>query len=142
MPLTEIMPIIVGVFVAAYAMHLSLGSSAPRPGSWLAPAGAASAFALWTAVAALMEGPTGFWPEHIRNLWGNQIWFDLLLAAAMALTFMMPRARSVGMRTVPWTLLVLATGSIGLLAMCARIAYLEERRISHGEGAASSMEKV
>lgn len=142
MPLIEIMPIVVGVFFAAYVIRLSWGAAAQRLASWLVPAAVGIAFALWTVAAAFSEGPLGFWPEHTRNLWGNQIWFDLLFAAATALTFMVPRARSAGMRTVPWTLFVLATGSIGLLAMCARIAYLEGNQVSFGDRAASSTEKV
>jgi hypothetical protein len=136
------MPVVVGVLVAAYVIHLSVGSPTRQPVSWTLPAGAAFAFFLWTAVAAFREGPKGFWSEHTRNLWSNQIWFDLLLAAATALTFMAPRAREVGMRAVPWTLFVLATGSIGLLAMCARISYLEARLIPAGSGGAASTEKV
>lgn len=142
MPLTEMMPIVVAALVAAYVIQPKLGSAARRPAQWAIPAGVAFLFGLWTLFAAFSEGPTGFWPEHTRNLWGNQIWFDLLLAAAIALTFMMPRARSLGMRTVPWTLLVLATGSIGLLAMYARITYLEASRASFGDVRAASMEKV
>lgn len=125
MSVTEVMPVVAGVFVAAYVIYFAL---APRRFvSWMLPACVAFVFALWTGVAAFVEGPTGFWPEHTRNLWGNQIWFDLLLAAATALTLMVPRGRAVGMRTVPWTLFVLTTGSIGLLAMYARITYLEAR---------------
>lgn len=142
MSLTEIMPIVVGVVVAAYIIRLSWGTAGQWPASWLLPAVAGLVFALWTGAAAFSEGPLGFWPEHTRNLWGNQIWFDLLFAAAIALTFMVPRARSLGMRTVPWTLFVLTTGSIGLLAMCARIAYLQGNQVSFGDRAAASTEKV
>ena len=70
-------------------------------------------------------GWAGFWPLHQAGVWGNQIWFDLLLAVGVAWSLLLPRARSVGMRVVPWTLFVLATGSIGLCAMFARCLYLE-----------------
>lgn len=125
MPLTQVMPIMMGALVAVYAITIAAMPRSQRPSTWAIPACLACALLLWTLKAALQEGATGFWPEHTRNLWGNQIWFDLLLAAALALTFMIPRARAVGMRTVPWTLLVLASGSIGLLALYARIIYLE-----------------
>lgn len=123
----EIMPIIMGVLVAGYVIQRALVAGRQAALPWLLPAGAALALLLWTMIAAWHEGTTGFWPEHTRNLWGNQIWFDLLLAAAVALSCLLPRAHALGMRVLPWTLVVLATGSIGLLAMFARVMQLEAR---------------
>jgi hypothetical protein len=40
----------------------------------------------------------------------------------------MPRARALGMRPLPWLLLVVCTGSIGLCAMFARVLYLQEAK--------------
>lgn len=128
MSVAQIMPVVVAVLVACYVLYLAAAADHKWPGNWLLPAGAGAGFLLWTLIAVVNEGATGFWAEHTRNLWGNQIWFDLLFAAALALTFMVPRARALGMRTLPWTVLVLATGSIGLLAMAARILFLEAAR--------------
>jgi hypothetical protein len=36
-----------------------------------------------------------------------------------------PRARAQGMNLILWTAFVVATASIGLLAMCARLFWLE-----------------
>lgn len=69
----------------------------------------------------------GFWTEHTRNLWGNQIWFDLLLATGIGWFLVMPEAKSLGIRPLPWLLLIACTGSIGFLAMIARLLYLRER---------------
>jgi len=44
------------------------------------------------------------------------------------LFFGIPQAKSVGMRVIPWTLLVLATGSIGLYAFIARLMFLKSRQ--------------
>jgi hypothetical protein len=60
-------------------------------------------------------------------LWGVQIWLDLLQAALVGFVLLVPRARAQGMRPVPWLLGVAATGSIGLMAMVARVLYLEAR---------------
>lgn len=73
-------------------------------------------------------GPFGFWPEHVRNAWGNQIWFDLLLSVGMAFALLAPRARAQGMRLVPWFIAVACTGSVGLLAMGARYLFLCENQ--------------
>lgn len=88
---------------------------------------------IWAAFLALSlytvaaEGPFGFWPNHTQNAWGNQVWFDLLIAIAIGWTLLVPRARAVGMNLWLWLALTCATGCIGLLAMFARCRYLETR---------------
>lgn len=111
------------VFVAFIFVKIALPARAR--GGWLLAATASSLFAIWTGYAVFAGGWAGFWPLHQAGVWGNQIWFDLLLAVGAAWSLLLPRARSVGMRVVPWTLFVLATGSIGLCAMLARCLYLE-----------------
>jgi hypothetical protein len=74
----------------------------------------------------VLEGPLGFWTEHTRNLWGNQVWIDLLFAVGIAWTFILPRARRVGMSMWPWLGVVVATGCVGLGLMVARCLYLEQ----------------
>lgn len=114
---------------AAFLVAILLIASGRRlfsaASGWMAPAALSLAFAAYSTFTALREGPTGFWPEHTRNLWGNQIWFDLLLAAGVACALLAPRARAAGMNVLPWLLAVAATGSIGLCAMLARLLYLE-----------------
>lgn len=78
----------------------------------------------------MREGALGFWPEHVRNLWGNQIFADLVLAATMAVGLSAREARgSFGcrVRLSAWILLILATGSIGVCAYASRVMYLRAR---------------
>jgi len=96
--------------------------------AWILPAVGSLVFFGFSLVAVLQEGPTGFWPEHTRNLWGNQIWFDLLLSVLVGWTLMVPQAKAQGMRPLLWLVLVIATGSIGFLAMLSRLLYLKEAR--------------
>ena len=100
---------------------------AKSPGRWLPPAAVSLLFLGFTLYAIAGEGPTGFWPEHTRNRWGNQIWFDLLCAAGLAWALMLPRARQVGMHPLPWLAVLVSSGSIGALLMYARLSYLEAR---------------
>jgi hypothetical protein len=113
------------IVVAAFIARDTGGAARPR--RWLLPAGLSVVFAAFSVIAVVREGPVGFWVEHTRNLWGNQIWFDLLLAAGVAWALMVRRARGVGMPPLPWLAAVACTGSIGLCAMLARILYLEEQ---------------
>jgi hypothetical protein len=106
-----------------------IGSILLRPG---APgnavlAGALSAgFAAFTAVTIATEGVGLVVINHASNLWGVQVWWDLLFALTVALFLILPRARAAGMNVPLWTLFVVATASIGLLAMCARLFWLEQ----------------
>lgn len=96
--------------------------------SWRLPALAGTAFLVWSLIAIVREGPFGFWTEHTDSLWGVQVWMDLLLAIAVALSALVPAARAEGMRVGPWIALVCCTGSIGLCAMAARLLWLRGAR--------------
>lgn len=136
-PLSDSLPLLAALGFVAYALRLALSrppsphrpenGSIPGPNAWLAPAVLGAAFLAWSLAAVIVEGPTGFWTEHTRNLWGNQIWFDLLLAAGTALAFLVPEARRLGMRPLPWVIAVACTGCIGLMAMLARMLFLKAR---------------
>lgn len=129
MHLYELLP-----WIAAAALIAWMAAAVLRPDarhSWAGPAMLAVVFLGWSAYSIAAEGPLGFWTEHTRNAWGNQIWFDLLIAVGTGWTLLLPQARALGMRLVPWSLLVLASGGIGLFAMLSRCLYLRDRaRIS------------
>ncbi len=127
----------VGAFAfVVYALTLA-SSSSPNAGNWRIPAALSFAFLAFSVYCVAVDGPTGFWPVHSRSAWGNQVWFDLLLAAGIALGVLVPEARKQGMNALPWVVLVILTGSIGLLAMVARILYLKEGKALSGKEATS-----
>lgn len=126
MSITQIIPpLAAGSFVLAALVIAIRKPGRPVRSGWILPALLAAGFFGFTLYTAQVNGQFGFWPEHERNFWGNQIWMDLLLAAGIGWVFMVPRARAAGMRPLAW-LPLMATGSIGLLAMLARLLYLEE----------------
>lgn len=94
---------------------------------WMIPALLSAVFFAGSLRAMATGGLLGFWAEHIRNDWNNQIFVDLLLSASCAYFLSLARARSVAMRVLPWLVTVAATGSIGLLAMLARLLFLEQK---------------
>ena len=109
---------------------LALGyviAGSPKIGSAILAAALASGFGAFTAVTIAKEGVLLVWTNHTQNLWGVQVWWDLLCAVVLAVFLIAPRARAAGMRMIPWTLFVAATASIGLLAMAARLFWLEAR---------------
>jgi hypothetical protein len=121
----SIVPAVAGLAFVAFLMTTS-GSAPVRQRVWLLPAAASLTFLLVTLRAVIAEGPLGFWPEHTRNLWGNQIWLDLLLSASIGWFFIAPQAKALGMRLLPWSFLIICTGSIGFLAFAAKVLYLRE----------------
>lgn len=92
---------------------------------WKIPAILALLFGLFTFYTVATEGPLGFIEEHTRTMWSSQIWFDLLLGVAIAVWWMVPPAKAVGMRVTAWLALVAVTGNIGLLTMLARLWWLQ-----------------
>lgn len=88
-----------------------------------------AAFSAFTAFTIAREGVVTVIANHTMNFWGTQVWYDLLIATSLALFFIVPRARAAGMNPLPWILFVAATASIGLLALVARLWWLERRSI-------------
>jgi hypothetical protein len=123
---TSIVALLAGFLAVLAALRLAMADLVPRPGRWLLPAGLSTGLLAWSLWAALSEGTLGFWHEHAhRGLWGSQIWFDLLLCALAAMALAYPQARAAGMRLLPWTLLILSSGAIGLGYFVARLWYLQ-----------------
>ena len=126
------MPSLPLLALAGLAVVLACAISAGRARitHWQVPAVLCAAFFAYSLWPVLTLGPLGFWNEHVRNLWGVQIWFDLLCAIGVGWALLAPRARAAGMTPWPWLALIAATGSIGLLAMLARVFY-HESAIGH-----------
>lgn len=95
-------------------------------GSAVAAALLFAGFSAFTAVQIAQEGVVGFFTNHSQNLTGLQVWWDLIMCALIALFFIAPRARAQGMSVTLWGIFVGTTASIGLLAMCARLFWLEQ----------------
>lgn len=105
-------------------------------GSPALAAALAGGFAAYSGVTIWAEGLMPVLANHTSNLWGVQVWWDLLISVTIALFLIAPRARVQGMNLPLWTLFVVATASIGLLAMCARLFWLERSSASADGNAA------
>ncbi len=93
------------------------------------------AFGAYTALTIAREGVMTVIVNHTFNLWGVQVWWDLLSALTIAMVLIAPRAKAAGMNLLPWALFVLATASIGLFAMAARLFWLEQAAAREGKAA-------
>jgi len=115
-----------GIVAILLALAYILMNREPS-GNALIAAALSGAFAGFTAITIVKEGVLLVWTNHTTNLWGVQVWWDLLFATGTALFFIAPRARAAGMNILPWVVFVGLTASIGLLAMVARLFWLEKR---------------
>jgi hypothetical protein len=97
----------------------------PVTGNPIVPAMLSAGFFAYTAVQIWQNGIVMFWTNHTANLTGIQVWWDLVMCLMIALLFVAPRARKMGMNVPLWALFVGTTASIGLLAMVARLFWLE-----------------
>ncbi len=127
MQYVEFWPIASVVLIVMFFVYLAFGGGALRRGAWLVPAALCAAFTLFSIYPVVTEGPFGFWPNHSQTFWGNQVWIDLLLALGVACYFIADRAKQLGIRVAPWLLLVLCSGSIGVLAFLSRVLFVQER---------------
>ena len=92
---------------------------------WWIAALLAVGFIAFSAVPIMQEGYLGFLPNHTQNLWGTQVWYDLVICVVVAMVFIVPRAKAAGMKVPLWVLAVGLTASIALLPMVARLFWLE-----------------
>ncbi len=125
--MTAVLPLLAAAFFLLVSVLIVFKPAMLQKQVWLFPAALSVVFAAFSLHAVSFDGILGFWTEHTRNAWGNQIWFDLLFAIGIGWYFAVPKARALGMRPVLWLFFILCTGSIGLLAMVARLLYLETR---------------
>ena len=95
--------------------------------SWWLAAALGVAFIAFSAIPIAQEGYLGFLPNHTQDLWGTQVWYDLVICVVISLVFIVPRAKAVGMRVPLWVIAVGLTASISLLPMVARLFWLESR---------------
>lgn len=123
--LTPLIALFAGGFLAALIAIGSIVLRDSRIGSAALAAAICGGFIAFTAGTIYSEGLTPIFTNQTSNLWGVQVWWDLLIAVTVALFLIAPRARKVGMKLPLWILLVVATASIGLLAMAARLFWLE-----------------
>ena len=113
------------VFVAGMGFFAYTLVAKPTIGNSTLAGALCFVFSGYTAVQLVREGPFMFLTNHWANLTGIQVWWDLIMAVVIAFFFIAPRARAVGMSVVPWAIFAGLTASVGLLAMCARLFWLE-----------------
>lgn len=130
MRLTEVLPILAicaAVFFIVVVTLYDTGRGETLVAMpWWFPAGLSAAFFGWTVWTISREGLWAVWLNHTTNMWGNQVWFDLLFAVSIGWWLALPRIRAAGMNVWGWLLFVVATASIGFLAMIARLLYLAQ----------------
>jgi hypothetical protein len=130
-PSESLLPTIAATFFLMFSIYILVKDERPVKNSWIFPAALSILFLLFSLKAIESEGLSGVWFEHTRDLWGNQIWFDLLLGIGIGWYLIVPQAKSLEMRVNLWLMLIVCTGCIGFLAMIARLIYLRDCSEKH-----------
>ncbi len=125
-------------YLSVFAAFLYVLIAKPEQGNAILAAMLAAGFAAYTAVQIYSEGVMMFYTNHTANLTGVQVWWDLLASVIIALFFIVPRARAVGMDVWVWAIPVGLLASIGLLAMAARLFWLENAKAAADQSSAST----
>ncbi|WP_155800067.1 hypothetical protein [Porphyrobacter sp. AAP82] len=123
--LTPFVALAGGGLVLALAAIAAMAARPHAQGNALLAGALSAGFAAFTAVTIAAEGAGPVIINHTSNLWGVQVWWDLLFSLLVATFLILPRARAAGMNVPLWTLFIAASASIGLLAMAARLFWLE-----------------
>jgi hypothetical protein len=89
-PNTSVLPAIVGGLSILFGLAVVVKDDRHIQKIWLLPAALSLLFLLFSIQAIMAEGLFGFWTEHTRNLWGSQIWLDLLLAVSIGWFLVVP----------------------------------------------------
>lgn len=133
MDMLQITFIAVLAFGAIGIFHILI--SKPTVGNAVLAAMLSAGFGAYTVVQIGAEGVLMFFTNHTHNLTGLQVWWDLVMCVVVGLFFIAPRARAVGMNVTLWALFAGCTASIGLLAMAARLFWLESQAQAAAPGA-------
>ena len=83
-------------------------------------------FTIFTAIVAVDQG---FAPvlELLQTGWGAQVFLDLVIAAVISLTYIVPEAKQKGINPWPTVVGAVLLGSISLLAYLLHRAVVERR---------------
>lgn len=123
--LNPLLALAAGGLVFAVAAILVIVTRPATSGNALLAGALSAGFAAFTAVTIATEGVIPVILNHTSNLWGVQVWYDLLFSLSVATFLILPRARAQGMSVPLWVAFIVLTASIGLLAMAARLFWLE-----------------
>ena len=74
-----------------------------------------AAFLALTGFAVWQHGYLGIFQIELESSAGWQVLADLVIALSLFLVWLWRDAKAAGRNPIPWTILILATGSIGAL---------------------------
>ena len=77
-------------------------------------------FTIWSTLVGIEHGPLGFLTVAAREPWALQMLIDLGIAATIASLYVVRDAKKNGINPLPYVLVTVALGSIGLLAYFVR----------------------
>ncbi len=93
-PLTPFLALATAGLVFAVAAILFIAARPGAPGNAVLAGALSAGFAAFSAVTIATEGLLPVVLNHTNNLWGVQVWYDLLFSLSVAVFLILPRARA------------------------------------------------
>ena len=94
---------------------------------WWVPAVLWGIFTTYSIVVSVRGGALGFLSVPRSHPWGLQVVLDLFVSLVVALRYLAPKARRLGVPRAPYVLATLTLGSVGLLLFVTHVEWAEAR---------------
>ncbi len=97
---------------------------------WIVSAAVWVVFSAYSLRVSLGAGVLWFVGLPSAHPWALQVIFDLFIALSVALFFIGPKAKELGIPRVPYVIATFLLGSVGLLAYVTHVEWARSRRMT------------
>lgn len=94
---------------------------------WVISAAAWLAFTAYTVTVVLRGDVLALAKLTFANAFSVQVFFDLVVAATVALVYVNPKAKALGVPRIPYILATAVVGSVGLLAYITHVEWAQSK---------------
>ncbi|MBL8682055.1 MAG: hypothetical protein JNK05_23005 [Myxococcales bacterium] len=98
------------------------------PKRWMVAIAVWLVFTAYSVKVSVVGGVLGFLGVPAAHPWGLQIVLDLFIAMFVALSYLNPKARKVGVPRIPYVIATMTLGSVGLLLYFAHVEWASDRQ--------------
>jgi hypothetical protein len=94
---------------------------------WMISAAAWVVFTAYTATVALRGDVLALVKLTFSNAFSVQVFFDLVVAATVAMVYVSPKAKALGVPRIPYIIATALVGSVGLLAYITHVEWAQSK---------------
>lgn len=98
------------------------------PKRWMVVLAVWVVFTAYSVKVVFVGGALGFLGVASAHPWGVQVLLDLFLAIFVALSYLNPKAKKLGVPRLPYIIATMTLGNVGLLPYVAHVEWAAERQ--------------